>query len=80
MARMRIIRSVTAGGFACDFEVFGDEDEGGGDEGDDADEVKAVHEGEELGVGVELVVVAGCCGGEGVGLGEALGLEVGGSL
>ena len=34
------------------FEGFGDEDERGGDEGDDADDVEAVHEGEELGLGV----------------------------
>ncbi len=57
--------------------VFGEEDERGGDEGDDADDVEAVHEGEELGLGVELVVDAGVGGAEGVGGGEAVGLQIG---
>ena len=68
------------GGFAGGFEVFGEEDQRGGDEGDDADDVEAVHEGEELGLGVELLVDAGVGGVEGVGGGEAVGLEVGGGL
>ena len=50
---------MSGGGFAWGFEAFGEEDEWGGDEGDDADDVEAVHEGEELGLGVELVVVRG---------------------
>ena len=41
-----------AGGFGWGFEGFGDEDERGGDQGDDADDVEAVNEGEELGLGV----------------------------
>ena len=44
------------GGLAAQLEVPGEEDQGGGDEGDDADDVEAVHEGEETSLGVELVV------------------------
>jgi hypothetical protein len=62
------------GRFAGGFEVFCEEDQGGGDQGDDADDVEAVHEGEELGLGVELVVD----GFEGVSGGEALRLKIGG--
>ncbi len=42
--------------------VLGQQYQGCGDEGDDADDVEAVHEGEQLGLGVELVVDAavGC--------------------
>ena len=39
--------------------------------------MEAVHEGEELGLGVELLVDAGVGGVEGVGGGEAVGLQVG---
>ena len=60
--------------------VFGEEDERGGDQGDDADDVEAVHEGEELGLGVELIVDATVGGAEGVGGGEAVGLQIGGGL
>lgn len=68
---------MSAGGFGWGFEVFGEENERGGDEGDDADDVEAVHEGEELGLGVELVVDAGIGGVEGVGGGESVGLQIG---
>ena len=68
------------GGFAGGFEALGEEDERGGDQGDDADDVEAVHEGEELGLRVELLVDAGVGGVEGVGGGEAVGLQVGGGL
>ena len=68
------------GGFAWGFEGFGEEGEWGDDEGDDADDVEDVHEGEELSLGVKLIVDAGVGGGHGVGGGEAVGLEVGGGL
>ena len=63
-------------GFAGGFEVLGEKDQGGGDQGDDADDVEAVHEGEELSLGVELVVDPGVGGAEGVGGGEAVGLQI----
>ena len=72
--------SVGGGGFAGGFEAFGEEDEWGGDQGDDADEVEAVHEGEELGLRVELVVDAPVGGAERVGRGETVRLQVGGGL
>lgn len=68
---------VGGGGFGWGFEAFGEEDERGGDEGDDADDVEAVHEGEELGLRVKLVVDAGVGGAEGVGGGPAVSLQVG---
>ena len=68
------------GGFAAGFEVPGEEDQRGGDQGDDADDVEAVHEGEELGLGVELIVDAAVGGSEGVGGGEAVGLQIGRGL
>lgn len=67
-------------GFGWCLEALGEQDEGGGDEGDDADDVEAVHEGEQLGLGVELVVDAAVGCGDGVGWGEAVGLQVGGGL
>ena len=78
--RIQVIGLVGGGGFAGGFEAFGQEDERGGDEGDDADDVEAVHEGEELGLGVELLVDAGVGGAEGVGGGEAVSLKVGRGL
>ena len=67
-------------GFAGGFEAFCEKDEGGGDQGDDADDVEAIHEGEELGLGVELLVDAGVGGVEGIGGGPAVGLKIGGGL
>ena len=58
---------VGAGGFGWGFEGFGEEDDGRSDEGDDADDVEAVHEGEELGLSVELLVDAPVGRIEGVG-------------
>ena len=57
---------MVGGGFGGDFEGAGEEDQRGGDKGDDADEIEAVHEGEELGLGVEFRVEAGVGGGDGV--------------
>ena len=50
------VGSVAARGFCWCFEGFGEKNDGGSDEGDDADDVEAIHEGEELGLGVELLV------------------------
>ena len=72
--------SMGGGGFGWGFEGFGEEDERGGDEGDNADDVEDVHEGEELGLGVELLVDSAVGGSDGVGGGEAVGLQVGGGL
>ena len=66
--------------FSCGFEGFAKQDDWRGDERDDADDVEAVHEGQQLSLGVELTVDASVGGGDGVGWGEAVGLEVGGGL
>ena len=68
------------GGFGGSFEGLCEEDQRGGDQGDDADDVEAIHEGEELGLGVELFVdsAVGCA--DGVGVRVAVGLQVGGGL
>lgn len=57
---------VGGGGFAADFEALCEQDQGGSNEGDDADDVEAVHEGHELGLRVELLVDAGVGGGDGI--------------
>jgi hypothetical protein len=45
---VRIYGLVARGGFSAGFEALGEQDDGRGDERDDADQVEAVHEGEEL--------------------------------
>ena len=56
---------------------LGEQDERGCDEGDDAYDVEAVHEGEQLGLGVQLIVdmSVGCS--DGVCGGHALGMKIG---
>src|ERR1700731_938268 len=88
--RRRIWRAVWAGlhwpslvdfgGFAAEFEVPGEQDEWGDDQREDAEDEEAVHEGEQPGLILELVVVAVVGGGERVGVGEAMRLQVGGGL
>ena len=68
---------VGGGGFAGGLEAFRYEDQRGGDQGDDADDVEAVHKGEELGLGVELLIDAGVGSVERVGRGKAVGLQIG---
>ena len=71
---------VGCGGFAWGFEGFGEEGERSEDQGDDSDDVEDVHEGQELRLGVELVVDAsvGCV--ECVGGREAVRLQIRGGL
>ena len=65
------------GRFPGRFEAFCEQDQRGSDQGDDADDMEAIHESKELGLGMELIVDAGIGGAESVGGGEAVGLQVG---
>ena len=65
------------GGFAGGFEALGEEDERRRNQGDDADDVEAVHEGEKLRLGVELLVDTRVRSVEGIGGRETVRLQIG---
>ena len=67
---------MSGGGFAGRFEALCKEDQRGSDQGDDADDMEAIHESKELGLGVELIVDAGVGCANGVGGREAVGLQI----
>jgi len=63
-------------GLAARFKALCEENQRSRDQGDDADDMEAIHESKELSLGMELIVDAGVRGVESVGGGEAVGLQI----